>query len=83
MLIKFVNDDPNFEQAVQLLKLKYKTGANSKAVKRAIYEFYELEIESEMLRIHNEIMRQEIEGLRELMELYKSTKNGTKWRYIR
>jgi hypothetical protein len=83
MLIKFNSEDPNFEQAIKLLKLKYKTGATSKAVKRAVYDFYEMEIETEMLRIHNDLMSQEIERLRQLMDLYRSTKNGTKWRYLK
>jgi hypothetical protein len=83
MLIKFNSEDPNFEQAIKLLKLKYRTGATSKAVKRAVYDFYEMEIETEMLRIHNDLMSQEIERLRQLMDLYRSTKNGTKWRYLK
>jgi len=83
MLIKFTNDDPEFEQAIRLLKLKYRTGANSKAVKRAIYDFHQMEIECEILKIHNDSMSEEIERLRQLMDLYRSTKRGPKRRYIR
>ena len=83
MLIKFSSEDPILEQAVRLLKLKYRTGATSKAVKRAVYDFHQMEIESEILRAHNESMNDEIERLRQLMDLYRSTQTGTKWRYLR
>ena len=67
MLIKIYSDDPQFHQRIDLLRLKYRTGANSKAVKKAINEFYEIEIECEILRGQNESMSDEIDRLRELL----------------
>lgn len=35
MLIKFQSPDPLFDQKVELLKLQFRTGAASKAVRKA------------------------------------------------
>lgn len=35
MLIKILSDEPEFQERINLLRLKYKTGANSKAPKAA------------------------------------------------
>jgi len=67
MLIKILSNEPEFIERINLLRLKYKVGANSKAAKSAINEFYELEIECEILRGQNESMNNEIERLRELL----------------
>jgi predicted nucleic acid-binding Zn-ribbon protein len=67
MLIKIFSDEPEFKERINLLRLKYRTGANSKAAKAALNEFYELEIECEILRGQNESMSDEIESLRELL----------------
>ena len=67
MLIKIFSDDPKFEQRIDLLRLKYRTGANSKAAKKALNDFYEQEIECEILRGQNESMSDEIDRLRELL----------------
>ena len=67
MLIKILSDEPEFQERINLLRLKYKTGANSKAAEAALNEFYELEIECEILRGQNESMSGEIERLRELL----------------
>ena len=67
MLIKIFSDDPLFQQRIDLLRLKYRTGANSKAVKKVVNEFYEIEIECEILRGQNESMSNEIDRLRELL----------------
>lgn len=67
MLIKILSEDLEFQERINLLRLKYRTGANSKAVKAAINDFYELEIECEILRGQNESMSDEIERLRELL----------------
>jgi predicted nucleic acid-binding Zn-ribbon protein len=67
MLIKIFSDEPEFQERINLLRLKYRTGANSKAAKAALNEFYELEIECEILRGQNESMSDEIERLRELL----------------
>ena len=83
MLIKFNSEDPVLIQAITLLRLKYRTSATSKAVKRSIYDFHHMEIENEILKGHNESMSAEIDRLRDLLELYRSTQTGTKWRYLR
>ena len=67
MLIKIFSDESEFQERINLLRLKHKTGANSKAAKSALNEFYELEIECEILRGQNESMLDEIERLRELL----------------
>lgn len=74
MLIKFTSNDPILEQAIQLLKLKYRTGATSKAVKRAIYEFYEIERENEILSASVESLESEIYRLRALLDIQRSTR---------
>lgn len=83
MLVKFTSEDPAFNQALQILKLKYQTTATSKAVKRSVYDSAKMQIENEMLLAHNESMQSEIDRLRELLEVYRSTKLDTKWRYVR
>ena len=83
MLVKISSDDPIFEQAITLLKLKYRTGANSKAAKKALYDFYKMEIENEILRGHNDSMIDEIDRLRELLNLYKNFKTSAKWNYFK
>lgn len=83
MLVKFSTDDPIFEQLIELLKLKYRTRATSKAAKRALYDFHQMELENEILRSHNESMSEEIDRLRTLMEVYRGHNTGTKWRYLR
>ena len=79
MQVKISTDDPVFEQAITLLKLKYRTGANSKAIKKAIYDYYRMEIENEILRGHNDSMTAEIDRLRELLNLYKNFQTGKRW----
>lgn len=83
MLIKITSDDPLFEQAVQLLKLKYRTGAASKAAKRAIYEIYEIERENEILSASVESLEDEVYRLRSLLDLQRSTKTRTILRNLR
>jgi len=83
MLIKITSTDPIFEQAIQLLKLKYRTRAASKAVRRAIYEFYEIERENEILSISVESLESEIYRLRELLNIQRSTKTRTILRNMR
>lgn len=83
MLIKITSNDPFFEQAIQLLKLKYRTGAASKAVKRAVYEFYEIERENEILGAAVESLESEVYRLRELLDIQRSTKTRTILRNMR
>ena len=83
MLVKFSSEDPVLEQAIKILKLKYHTGAASKAVKRSLYDTAKMEIEIEILRAHNESMTAEIDRLRHLMDIYRETRLDTKWRYLR
>ena len=83
MLVKFTTEDPAFEQALNILKLKYQTTASSKAVKRSVYDSAKMQVENEMLLAHNDSMQAEIDRLRDLLEVYRSTKLDTNWRYIR
>ncbi len=83
MHIKIISDDPVFEQAIQLLKLKYHTGAASKAAKRAIYEFYEIERENEILSAAVESLESEVVRLRQLLDIQRSTKTRTMMRYFK
>lgn len=83
MQIRFSTDDPQFKQAIDLIKLKYRTTAAAKAVRRSVYDFAKMEVEIEMLRAHNDSMSSEIDRLRDLLEVHRDTKLGTKWRYLR
>ena len=83
MQIRFSTDDPLFKQALDILKLKYRTTASAKAVRRSVYDFAKMEVEIEMLRAHNESMVSEIDRLRDLLEVHRDTKLSTKWRYLR
>lgn len=83
MHIKIITDDPIFEQAIQLLKLKYRTGAASKATKRAIYEFYEIERENEILNATVESLESEVVRLRQLLDVQRSTRTRTMMRNFR
>ncbi|MEY8213799.1 MAG: hypothetical protein RPR97_04850 [Colwellia sp.] len=83
MHIKIITDDPLFEQSVRILKLTYRTGAASKAIKRAVYDCAKKEIEIDILRGQNESMENEIDRLRQLLDLYKDTKLTTKWRHLK
>ncbi len=68
MLIKFRCDDDYFETIINILKLKFKTGAASKAVKAAVVDYEYIEREREILRAQNESMNEEIQRLRDLLE---------------
>ncbi len=83
MLIKFKSTDPLFEQKVELLKLQYRTGAASKAVRKAIENYYEIERRCELLTAQNESMSAEIDRLRELMKILESTSISTRIAHLR
>ena len=83
MLIKFSTDDPIFQQSLEILKIKYRTTAAAKAVKRSVYDAAKREVEIEILLAHNESMQAEIDRLRELLEVHRSTKLSTRWAYLK
>ena len=72
MLIKFKSPDPLFDQKVELLKLQFRTGAASKAVRKA--ELYEAQVES---------MQSEIDRLRILIDINKESSISTKIAHLR
>jgi len=78
MHIKISSSDPYFLQAITFLKLKYRTGAATKAAKRAIYEIYEIERENEILTASVESLESEIIRLRALLDLQRSTNIRTR-----
>tara|TARA_R110001583_G_C5611511_1_gene405370 strand:- start:61 stop:315 length:255 start_codon:yes stop_codon:yes gene_type:complete len=68
MLIKISCNEEYFEQIIKILKLKWKTGAASKAAKATLIDYEYIERECEILRAQNESMSNEIERLRHLLE---------------
>lgn len=48
MLIKFHSTDPLFDQKVELLKLQFRTGAASKAIRKAVENYYNLDRKVEL-----------------------------------
>ncbi|MBU2871526.1 hypothetical protein [Colwellia sp. E2M01] len=78
MHIKITSNDPYFHQAINFLKLKYRTTAASKAAKNAIYEIYEIERENEILSANIESLESEVVRLRALLDLLKSTNIRTR-----
>lgn len=83
MLIKITSNDPLFEQKVELLKLQYKTSAASKAVRKAVENFYEIERRCELLKAQNDSMSAEIDRLRDLMKILESTSISTRIAHLR
>lgn len=83
MLIKIKTDNPLFIQKIELLKLQYRTGANSKAAKAAIENFYEMDRKVEILEAQVESMQAEIDRLRELLNIVKDTTINTKLEHMR
>ncbi len=83
MHIKIITEDPIFIQAIQLLKIKYRTTAASKAAKRAIYEFYEIERENEILSATVESLENEVVRLRQLLDIQRSTKTRSMMRHFK
>ncbi len=83
MLIKFTSSDPLFEQKVELLKLQFKTGAASKAVRKAVENYYELDRKCEILEAEVDSMQSEINRLRLLLDINKSTSISTKIAHLR
>jgi hypothetical protein len=83
MLIKFNSPDPLFEQKVELLKLQFRTGAASKAVRKAVENYYNLDRKVELLEAHNASMQSEIDRLRILIEINKESSISTKIAHLR
>jgi hypothetical protein len=83
MIIRIKTTDPLFEQKIELLKLQYKTGAASKAVKAAVENFYEIDRRCELLKAQNESMSAEIDRLRELLKILESTSISTRIAHLR
>lgn len=83
MLIKFTSNDPLFEQKIELLKLQFRTGAASKAVKYAIQNYYEIDRKCELLKAQNESMQFEIDRLRSLLEILESTSISNRIAHLR
>lgn len=83
MLIKFTSPDPLFDQKVELLKLQFKTGAASKAVRRAVENYYNLDRKVELYEGQIDSMQAEIDRLRLLIEINKETSISTKIAHLR
>lgn len=83
MLIKFSSNNPLFIQKIELLKLQYKTTITTKAVRLAIEDFYEIERKCEILEAEVESMEAEINRLRLLLDINKSTNISNKIAHLR
>lgn len=64
MLIKFNSPYPLFDQKVDLLKLQFRTGAASKAVRKAVENYYDLDRKVDS-------MQADIDRLRLLIDINK------------
>lgn len=83
MIIRFETKNPLLEQKIELLKLQFKTGAASKAVRKAIENYYEIDRKAEILEAQIESMQAEIERLRLLLEINKSSGISMKIAHLR
>ena len=83
MFIKFSSNNPLFEQKMELLKLQFKTTQNAVAARRAIEEFYEVERKLEISNGQLESMQSEIDRLRLLLEVSKSTSISARIAHLR
>jgi hypothetical protein len=83
MLIKFNSPDPLFDQKIELLKLQFKTGAASKAVRKAVDNYYNLDRKVELYEGQIDSMQAEIDRLRLLIEINKETSISTKIAHLR
>lgn len=54
-----------------------------KAFKKALYDYYKMEVGNEILPGHNDSMTAEIDRLRELLNLYKNFQTGKQWNYFK
>lgn len=83
MIVKFNCDDPLLLQKIELLKLQFKTGAASKAVKFAIQNYYEIDRRAEILEAQIDSMQSEIDRLRLLLDINKSSNISNKIAHLR
>lgn len=83
MYIKFSSNSPLFQQTVELLKLEFRTTANAKAVRMAIENYWEISRKAEIQEAQVESMQSEINRLRELLEINKSSSISAKIRHLR
>ena len=83
MFIKFSSNNPLFEQKIELLKLQFRTTQNAVAARRAIEEYYEIERKLEICTGQIESMQSEIDRLRALLEVSKSTSISTRIAHLR
>lgn len=83
MLIKFKSNNPLLIQKIELLKLQYRTTVTTKAVRQAIEDFYEIQRKNEILEVEVESMQAEINRLRLLLDINKSTNISTKIAHLR
>lgn len=83
MIIKIITQDPLFDQKVELLKLQFKTGAASKAVRKAVENYYNLDRKVELYEGQIESMQAEIDRLRLLIEINKESTISTKIAHLR
>jgi hypothetical protein len=83
MLIKFTFLDPLFEQKVELLKLQFRTGAASKAARKTVENYYNIERKVELYVGQIDSMQAEIDRLRLLIEINKESSISTKIAHLR
>jgi len=83
MLIKFQSPDPLFDQKIELLKLQFRTGAASKAVRRAVENYYHLDRKVELYEAQIDSMQSEIDRLRILIDINKETTISNKIAHLR
>jgi len=83
MLIKFNSPDPLFEQKVELLKLQFRTGAASKAVRKAVENYHNLDRKAELYKAQVDSMQFEIDRLRLLIEINSESSISTKIAHLR
>lgn len=83
MLIKFNSPDPLFEQKVELLKLQFRTGAASKAVRKAVENYHDLDRKVELYKGQVDSMQFEIDRLRILIEINSESSISTKIAHLR
>lgn len=83
MIVKFKCEDPLLTQKIELLKLQFRTGAASKAVRRAIENYYQLDRKVELYEAQIDSMQSEIDRLRTIIEINKENKISNKIAHLR
>lgn len=83
MIVKFEANDPLILQKIELLKLQFRTGAASKAVRKAIENYYQLDRKVELYEAQIDSMQSEIDRLRLIIEINKENKISNKITHLR